>query len=262
MSAEDSSRSGESEARGSANAGSEQGLMSHLVELRSRLLKSVAAFLVLLVALVPFSNRLYTLIAEPLIERLPDGAHMIAIEVASPFLTPLKLAAMLALLLAMPVVLYQSWAFVSPGLYRHEKRLARPLLVAAVLLFFVGCAFAYFLVLPNVFRFLTMVIPSGVEMMTDISHYLSFVMMLLFAFGLCFEVPVAVVVLAAIGVVDVPALTKARGYVLVGCFVVAAVLTPPDILSQIMLALPMYALYEAGVLASRMLVSSKRDAHD
>ncbi|MGA7298467.1 MAG: twin-arginine translocase subunit TatC [Rhodanobacteraceae bacterium] len=238
--------------------GNEQGLMSHLLELRSRLLKSVVAFLVLLLAFVPFANRLYTLLAEPLIRRLPAGAHMVAIEVASPFLTPLKLAAMLALLLAMPVVLYQLWAFVSPGLYRHEKRLARPLLVAAVLLFFVGCAFAYFLVLPNVFRFLTMIVPQGVEMMTDISHYLSFVMMLLFAFGLCFEVPVAVVVLAAIGVVDVQALRKGRGYVLVGCFVVAAVLTPPDVLSQIMLALPMYALYEAGVLASRLLVGSRK----
>lgn len=244
------------EGEGEASGSGEQGLMSHLLELRSRLLKSVGAFLVLLLALVPFANRLYTLIAEPLIERLPAGAHMIAIEVASPFLTPLKLVAMLAMMLAMPVVLYQLWAFVSPGLYRHEKRLARPLLVAAVLLFFIGCAFAYFLVLPNVFRFLTMIVPSGVEMMTDISHYLSFVMMLLFAFGLCFEVPVAVVVLAAIGAVDVATLSNVRGYVLVGCFVVAAVLTPPDVLSQIMLALPMYALYEAGVLASRFLVRS------
>lgn len=262
MSAEEQSRPDESDAEDDVKGSGEQGLMSHLLELRSRLLKSVGAFMVLLLALVPFANRLYTLIAAPLIERLPAGSHMIAIEVASPFLTPLKLAAMVALMLAMPVVLYQLWAFVSPGLYRHEKRLARPLLVAAVLLFFIGCAFAYFLVLPNVFRFLTMIVPSGVEMMTDISHYLSFVMMLLFAFGLCFEVPVAVVVLVAIGVVDVATLSHVRGYVLVGCFVVAAVLTPPDVLSQIMLAIPMYALYEAGVLASRLLVSSKRKAHD
>lgn len=238
----------------------EQGLISHLLELRTRLLKSVLAFIVLLLVLVPFANRLYTLIAEPLIRKLPAGAHMIAIEVASPFLTPLKLVAMLALLLAMPVVLYQLWAFVSPGLYRHEKRLARPLLVAAVGLFFAGCAFAYFLVLPNVFRFLTMIVPQGVEMMTDISHYLSFVLMLLFAFGLCFEVPVAVVVLVAIGVVDVKTLSSARGYVLVGCFVVAAILTPPDVLSQIMLALPMYALFEAGVLASKLLLRSRQKA--
>ncbi len=241
---------------GSDSAASAQGegLISHLLELRSRLLKSVAAFLVLLLLLAPFARQLYHLLAVPLVERLPDGAQMIAIEVASPFLTPLKLAAMVALLLAMPVLLYQLWAFVSPGLYRHEQRLARPLLVAAVVLFFVGCAFAWFLVLPNVFRFMTAIIPEGVAMMTDINHYLSFVMLLLFAFGICFEVPVAVVVLAAIGIVDVARLGHWRGYVLIGCFGVAAVLTPPDVLSQIMLAIPMYALYEAGVLAARLLV--------
>jgi sec-independent protein translocase protein TatC len=234
--------------------GGEQGFLSHLIELRARLLKAIAAVLVLLVALLPFANRLYAWLAKPLVERLPGGAHMIAIEVASPFLTPLKLAAVVALFLAMPVVLYQLWAFVSPGLYRHEKRLARPLLAAAVLLFYAGCAFAYFLVLPNVFRFLTAMTPAGVEMMTDISHYLSFVLVMFFAFGACFEVPVAVVVLAAMGVVDPAQLTKARGYVLVGCFVVAAVLTPPDVLSQTLLAVPMYLLYEAGVLAARALV--------
>ena len=239
---------------GSTDESSEQGLMSHLIELRARLLKAVAAVLVVLLALMPFANRLYALLAEPLIKRLPAGAHMIAIEVASPFLTPLKLAAVVALFIAMPVVLYQLWAFISPGLYRHEKRLARPLLVAAVLLFYLGCAFAYFLVLPNVFRFLAAITPEGVEMMTDIAHYLSFVLVIFFAFGLCFEVPVAVVMLAAIGVVQPAQLSNMRGYVLVGCFVVAAILTPPDVLSQIMLALPMYLLYEAGVLAARLLI--------
>lgn len=230
--------------------------MSHLLELRSRLLKSVVTFVVVLLALVPFANHLYSVLAQPLIRFLPDGAQLIAIDVASPFLTPLKLAGMLALLLSTPVLLYQLWAFVSPGLYRHEQRLARPLLVASLLLFFLGCAFAWFLVLPNVFRFLTAVVPEGVAMTTDINHYLGFVTMLLFAFGLCFEVPVAVVVLAAIGVVNIDTLRNIRGYVLIGCFAVAAVLTPPDVLSQIMLAVPMYALYEAGVLASRLLVRS------
>lgn len=253
----------DSEGQGPQQTGGQaQGLMSHLLELRARLLKSVAAFVVVLLVLVPFANNLYTVIAEPLIRQLPDGAHMIAIQVASPFLTPLKLAAMSALLLSMPMFLYQLWAFVSPGLYRHEKRLAKPLLVAAMLLFVIGCAFAYFLVLPNVFRFLTAVVPQGVEMMTDISHYLGFVMMLLFAFGLCFEVPVAVVVLAAIGVVDVHSLRKARGYVLVGCFAIAAVLTPPDVLSQVMLAIPMYILFEAGVLAARLVLRSPADKAD
>lgn len=240
-----------------SSAAPEQGFLSHLIELRARLLKSIAAVLVLLVALLPFANRLYAWLAQPLVERLPGNAHMIAIEVASPFLTPLKLAAVVALFLAMPVVLYQLWAFVRPGLYRHEKRLARPLLVAAVLLFYLGCAFAYFLVLPNVFRFLAAMTPAGVEMMTDISHYLSFVLVMLLAFGSSFEVPVAVVVLAAMGVVEVAQLTRARGYVLVGCFAVAAVLTPPDVLSQIMLAIPMYLLYEAGVLAARALVRQR-----
>lgn len=238
----------------SPDTDSGQGLVSHLLELRSRLLKSVVAFVLLLLVLVPFANRLYAVLAEPLVRRLPEGAHMIAIEVASPFLAPLKLAAMVALLLATPVVLYQLWAFVSPGLYRHEKRLARPLLVAAVVLFFAGCAFAYFLVMPSVFRFLTMIVPQGVEMMTDISHYLSFVMMLMFAFGLCFQVPVAVVVLAAIGVVNIHQIGHARRYVFLGCFVAGAILTPPDVLSQVMLALPMYALFEGGVLAARLLV--------
>ncbi|HET8898589.1 MAG TPA: twin-arginine translocase subunit TatC [Rhodanobacteraceae bacterium] len=234
--------------------GPEQGFLSHLIELRARLLKAMVAVLLFLLALLPFANKLYGWLAKPLVEHLPGGAHMIAIEVASPFLTPLKLAAVVALFLAMPVVLYQLWAFVSPGLYRHEKRLARPLLVAAVLLFYLGCAFAYYLVLPNVFRFLTAMTPAGVEMMTDITHYLSFVLVMFFAFGLCFEVPVAVVVLVAMGVVQASQLIKARGYVLVGCFVVAAVLTPPDVLSQTLLAVPMYLLFEAGVLAARLLV--------
>ena len=232
----------------------EQGLFSHLIELRSRLIKAILAVVVVLVALVPFANHLYALLAEPLVARLPQGAHLIATEVASPFITPLKLAFYTALFIAMPVVLYQLWSFVSPGLYKNEKRLARPLLIAALVLFYMGCAFAYFLVLPAAFRFLTAVTPQGVEMMTDITHYLDFVMLMFFAFGLCFEVPVAVVILAAVGVVDVDKLRKGRRYALVGAFAVAAVVTPPDITSMIMLAIPMCLLYEIGVLAVRWLI--------
>ena len=232
----------------------QQGLFSHLIELRSRLLKAVLAVVVLLLALVPFANRLYTELAAPLVARLPEGAHLIATEVASPFVTPLKLAFYAALFIGMPVILYQLWAFVSPGLYKHEKRLARPLLVAAMGLFYLGCAFAYFLVLPAAFRFLTAVTPQGVEMMTDITHYLDFVMLMFFAFGLCFEVPVAVVILAAVGVVDVKQLRNGRRYAIVGAFAVSAFITPPDITSMIMLAIPMCLLYELGVLAVGWLV--------
>ncbi|MBE1159366.1 twin-arginine translocase subunit TatC [Dyella acidiphila] len=232
----------------------EQGLFSHLLELRTRLIKAIVAVVIVLAALVPFANRLYALLAEPLVSRLPQGAHLIATEVASPFVTPLKLAAYTALFISMPVVLYQLWAFVSPGLYKHEKRLARPLLIAAMVLFYIGCAFAYFLVLPAAFRFLTAVTPQGVEMMTDITHYLDFVTLMFFAFGLCFEVPVAVVILAAVGIVDLDKLRKGRRYAMVGAFAIAAVVTPPDITSMIMLAIPMCLLYELGVLAVRWLL--------
>jgi sec-independent protein translocase protein TatC len=240
----------------------QQGLFSHLLELRTRLLKACATVLVVLLALVPFANRLYTELAAPLVARLPEGAHLIATEVASPFITPLKLAFYAALFISMPMILYQLWAFVSPGLYKHEKRLARPLLAAALVLFYIGCAFAYFLVLPAAFRFLTAVTPQGVEMMTDITHYLDFVMLMFFAFGLCFEVPVAVVVLAAMGVVDVHTLRSSRRYAIVGAFAIAAFITPPDITSMIMLAVPMCLLYELGVLAVSWLVKpvAKPDA--
>lgn len=235
----------------------EQGFMSHLIELRSRLLKAIAAVLLILLPLIFFAGKLYSYLARPLESRLPPGSHLVAIDVAGPFFTPLKLAFFVALFLAMPIVLYQLWAFVGPGLYRQEKRLARPLLISAVALFYIGCAFAYFLVLPMVFRFLTAVTPAGVSMMTDIGHYLDFVLVVFLAFGLCFEMPVAVVLLAAIGIVDLPKLKKARGYVIVGCFVVAAVLTPPDVISQTCLAVPMCLLYELGMLAVRVLVKPK-----
>jgi sec-independent protein translocase protein TatC len=238
----------------------EEGLFSHLIELRSRLMRAIVTIALVLLALIPIANRLYAELAAPLVARLPQGAHLIATEVASPFVTPLKLAFYAALFISMPMILYQLWAFVSPGLYKHEKRLARPLLAAALVLFYTGCAFAYFLVLPAAFRFLTAVTPEGVEMMTDITHYLDFVMLMFFAFGLCFEVPVAVVILAAIGVVNLQQLRDGRRYAIVGAFTIAAFITPPDITSMIMLAVPMCFLYEVGLLAVRWLVKPATEA--
>ena len=227
--------------------------LAHLIELRERLLKAVAAIGVLFLAGIPFANRIYAALAQPLLDKMPAGTKMIAIEVASPFLTPLKLTFFAALVVAMPFVLYQAWAFVAPGLYRHEKRLAVPLLVSAVALFYTGCAFAYFLVLPAVFGFLQAVAPVGVAVMTDITQYLDFVLVLFLAFGLCFEVPVAVVILVLLGWVTPAQLREARSYVIVGAFVIAAVLTPPDVVSQLLLAIPMCILYELGILAARWL---------
>jgi sec-independent protein translocase protein TatC len=232
----------------------EQPLVAHLVELRQRLLRAIVVLLLAFLALIPFANRLYTELAMPLLKTLPAGSSMIATEVASPFLTPIKLAFFVAVILTMPMTLYQAWGFVAPGLYRHEKRLATPLLISSAFLFYLGCAFAYFLVLPVVFRFLTGVAPDGVAVMTDITHYLDFVMVMFLAFGVCFEVPVAVVILVALGWVSIEQLKKARGYVVIGAFFIAAILTPPDVLSQIMLAIPMCILYEVGIIAARFVV--------
>lgn len=245
---------------GGSDGGEDQSFFSHLIELRERLLKAIAAVLLVLTVLLPFANRLYAVLAQPLLSHLPKGGQLVAIEVASPFLTPLKLAFFAALFVAMPFVLYQLWAFVAPGLYRHEKKLATPLLVSSVLLFYLGGAFAYFIVLPTVFGFLASVTPEGVAMMTDIGHYLDFVLVMFLAFGFCFEVPVAVVILVALGWVTPEQLTTGRGYVIVGAFVVAAVLTPPDILSQILLAVPMCVLYEIGVVAARLLARGSPSA--
>lgn len=231
----------------------EETLMGHLLELRSRLLKAVVAVLLVFLALMPFANRLYAALAAPLLAQLPAGGQLVAIDVASPFFTPVKLAFFLAVVLAMPVLLYQAWAFVAPGLYQNEKRLARPLLWAAVLLFYIGCAFAYFLVLPAVFGFLAAITPEGVAMMTDISRYLDFVLVIFLAFGVSFELPVAVVVLVLLGVVTPAQLRELRGYVVVAIFILAAVITPPDVVSQLMLAIPMCLLYEIGILVSSML---------
>jgi len=240
--------------------GEEQSFISHLVELRERLLKGIAAVLIILVGLLPFANHLYHLIAEPLLERLPKDSKMVAIDVASPFLTPVRLAFFVALFLAMPVLLYQAWRFVAPGLYRHEKRLAMPLLVSAVLMFYLGCAFAYFLVLPKVFAFMLNTTPEGVAMTTDIGRYLDFVLTMFFAFGLCFEVPVVVFILAVLGWVTPAQLTTQRPYVILGAFVVAAVVAPPDVLSMILLAVPMCLLYEVGVVAVRLFVRRSETA--
>ena len=228
--------------------------MEHLVELRSRLLKASAAVLVILVILLPFARKLYATLAAPLTAVLPEGSSMIAIDVASPFLTPFKLALLLSLILAIPIVLYQLWAFVAPALYREEKKLARPLLYSSVLLFYGGCAFAYFVVFPLVFGFFTRVAPEGVTVMTDISKYLDFVMTLFLAFGIAFEVPIATIILVATGVTTVEKLGKMRGFVVVGAFAAGMLLTPPDVISQTLLALPMWALFEIGLLMSRILL--------
>ena len=228
-------------------------LFDHLVELRARLLRGVAGLVLLFVALLPFANRLYAWLAQPLLDKLPKGGQLIAVEVASPFFAPIKLAFFVALVVAMPWLLYQAWAFVAPGLYKREKRLAFPLLASALALFYAGCAFAYFIVLPAVFTFLNKVTPPGVAMMTDINAYLDFVLVIFLAFGASFELPVALVILVLLGWVTPAQLREWRGYAVVGIFVVAAVITPPDVVSQLMLAIPMCLLYEAGILASRLV---------
>ena len=231
----------------------ERPLIAHLLELRARLLRAAGGLLLVLLCLLPFANTLYAWLAQPLLEKLPAGGQLIATEVASPFFAPLKLAFFVAVVLAMPWLLYQAWAFVAPGLYKREKRLALPLLSSALLLFYAGCAFAFFLVLPAVFGFMAKVTPDGVAMMTDINAYLDFVLVLFLAFGLAFELPVAMLVLVLLGWVSPAQLREARGYAIVGIFVVAAIVTPPDVISQLMLAIPMCLLYEAGILAAAML---------
>jgi sec-independent protein translocase protein TatC len=235
-------------------------LVAHLVELRSRLLRAAGGLLAVLVLLLPLANKLYGWLAQPLLDKLPAGGRLIATQVASPFFTPLKLAFCVALMLSMPWLLYQAWAFVAPGLYKREKRLALPLLASALALFYAGCAFAYFIVLPAVFTFLNKVTPPGVAMMTDIGAYLDFVLAIFLAFGISFELPVALVILALLGWVTPKQLREWRGYAIVGIFVVAAVLTPPDVVSQLLLALPMIALYELGIVAARMVAPKREPA--
>jgi sec-independent protein translocase protein TatC len=233
-------------------------LISHLVELRDRLMRAVICVGVIFIPCAIYSNELFTLVATPLMQKMPAGTSMIATSLISPFLAPLKLALFVALFISMPYVLYQAWAFVAPGLYKHEKRFAVPLLVSSIVLFYCGVAFAYFVVFPIMFAFFTTSAPTGVQMMTDMQNYLDFVLLLFFAFGVAFEIPIATVLLAFTGMVSVEAMGKNRGYVLLGIFVVAAFLTPPDAISQTAMALPMYALYEIGILGSRFLIKQRQ----
>lgn len=228
-------------------------LMSHLIELRRRLLRAVLAVGIICLALLPFASRIFTLVAQPLLRQLPEGSKMIATQVTAPFLTPLKTTFFVALFIAMPLVLYQVWAFVAPGLYRRERRFAVPLLASSVVLFYTGAAFAYFLVFPTVFHFFAATTPEGVTMMTDINSYLDFTLLTCFAFGIAFEVPVATVLLIGTGLVKAETLAKQRPYLFLGAFIVGAVLTPPDVISQAMLALPMYGLFEGGLLMARLM---------
>jgi sec-independent protein translocase protein TatC len=226
-------------------------LLSHLVELRTRLLKISAAIVVVFVALLPFSKKIFSLVSEPLRDVLP-GKEMIATGVASPLLTPFKLTFFTALFIAMPVVLYQVWAFVAPGLYRKEKRFAIPLLASSIVLFYLGIAFAYFVVFPLMFGFFTSIAPEGVEVQTDITQFLDFVTTIIFAFGLAFEVPIATVLIVWTGLVSVEKLSRARPYVFLGAFIVGMFLTPPDVFSQTLLAVPVYILYELGIVMARV----------
>lgn len=231
----------------------EASLLSHLVELRNRILRAGLAVVVLFVAFFPFREPLYTLVAQPLLDVLPEGSEMIATQVASTFFIPFKMCMWAALFAAMPVVIYQVWAFVAPGLYMKEKRFAFPLVISSIVLFYAGVAFAYFVVFPLVFTFFEAVAPEGVTMMPDISHYLDFILLIFFAFGLSFEVPIATVMLVWSGLVNVEKLGKARPYVFLGAFVAGMLLTPPDIISQTLLAIPIYFLYEVGIIMARIL---------
>lgn len=233
-------------------------LLSHLVELRSRLLKIAAAVVFVFVLLLPWSRKIFALVSEPLRDVLP-GNTMIATAVASPLLTPFKLTFFVALFIAMPIVLYQVWAFVAPGLYKKEKRFAIPLLASSIVLFYLGIAFAYFVVFPLMFNFFTAVAPEGVEVQTDISQFLDFITTIVFAFGIAFEVPIATVLITWTGLTTPEKLGKARPYVFLAAFVAGMFLTPPDIISQTLLAIPVYLLYELGILMSRMFSIRKKD---
>jgi sec-independent protein translocase protein TatC len=235
----------------------ESTLLSHLLELRDRLLRALLATLVIAVPCLYFANDIFAWLSAPLRAQLPFGTTLIATSVMAPFMTPFKLALFAAIFFAMPVILYQVWAFVAPGLYKHERRFALPMFVSSVLLFYAGAVFAYFVVFPLAFRFFVGTTPEGVQMMTDMTQYMDFAVLMFFAFGIAFEIPVATVLLVRTGLVKRETLAKNRGYVILGIFIVAAFLTPPDPISQTMMAIPMYLLYEAGVLMSRVLVRAE-----
>lgn len=233
-------------------------LISHLLELRDRLLRAFIAVILAFIPLAFFANEVFTFVATPLIAQLPKDSSLIATSVISPFMTPFKLAFFVGLFVAMPYVLYQVWAFVAPGLYKHEKRFAFPLLVSSIVLFYCGIAFAYFAVFPVMFEFFANTTPAGVRMMTDITSYMDFVLTMFLCFGLAFEVPVVVVLLVITGLVKVEKLAEIRGYVLIGIFVIAALLTPPDAISQTIMAVPMYLLYEGGIVMARLMRRMRR----
>ncbi|MBA2814302.1 Sec-independent protein translocase subunit TatC [Candidatus Pantoea persica] len=239
-----------------------QPLISHLIELRKRLLYCIIAVLAIFMMLIYFANDIYHMVAAPLISQMPAGASMIATDVASPFFTPIKLTIIVSIFLAVPVILYQVWAFVAPALYRHERRLVMPLLFSSTLLFYIGVAFAYFIVFPLAFGFFAKTAPQGVTIATDITNYLDFVMTLFMVFGVAFEVPVAIVLICWTGITTPEELKKKRPYILVGAFVVGMLLTPPDVFSQTLLAIPMYCLFEVGVFFSRYYVGKGRQAQE
>ena len=236
-----------------------QPLMTHLVEFRNRVLRSVLAVLIIFAGLFSFSNEIYLYISEPIRAFLPANTSMIATEVASPFLTPFKLTLVLSVFAAMPFILYQTWAFLAPGLYKREKKIVLPLFFSSVFLFYAGMAFAYYVVFPLVFMFFTSIAPDGISVMPDIRSYLDFVLKLFFAFGLSFEIPIAVVILSWMGAVEPNNLAKKRPYVFVLCFILGMLLTPPDIISQTLLAVPMWLLFEVGILFGRIVASNQND---
>jgi len=236
-------------------------LVAHLTELRDRLLRALLAVLIVFIGLFPFANEIYSFVSEPLRALLPEGTSMIATDVASPFLTPFKLTLVAAIFIAIPYVLYQAWSFIAPGMYRHEKRLAVPLLASSVMLFYAGAAFAYYVVFPLVFGFFTSVGPEDIAIMTDINSYLNFVLKLFFAFGISFEIPIAVVIMISAGITTPEDLARKRPYVIVGCFVFGMLLTPPDVISQALLAVPMWCLFELGIVFGR-IIKRRRAAAD
>ena len=240
----------------------EDSFLSHLFELRDRLIRALVSVGLVFVCLFPWAKELYALLAQPLLASLPAGGQMIATDVVGVFLVPMKVALMVAFLIALPYVLYQVWAFVAPGLYAHEKKLALPLVAASVVLFFIGMSFAYLLVFPTVFGFMAKVAPDGVAWMTDIEKYLSFVMTTFLAFGVTFEVPIIVIVLVQMRVVELATLKEWRPYVIVGAFVIGAIFTPPDVISQLMLAIPLCLLYELGMLMARFVSKPELEAKE
>ena len=237
----------------------EQPLIAHLAELRNRLLRSLACVFVIFLGLSVFANDIYALVAGPLLAQLPEQSSMIATEVAAPFLVPFKLTFFVAVLVSVPYLLYQAWAFVAPGLYQNERRLVLPLISSSVLLFYLGIAFAFYIVFPLLFAFLTSTAPVGVTVMTDIGHYLNFILKMFFAFGVAFEVPIAIILLVWTGIATVESLAKKRPYIIVGAFTAGMLLTPPDIISQVMLAVPVWLLFELGLILGRFV---KRRADD